>query len=189
MAAAKPFGWNGVVIALHWLGAALILGLLAQGLAMVHGRFGTATAFDLYQEHKSFGLAALAVTAARLAARFRSTAPRALASRLWERRLAAAVQALLYALTLAAILSGWFVVSASPLPIPTRFFGLFVVPNLGGPNPALFAGAALAHRLIAWAIVFLVTLHASGALKHHFIDQDDTLVRMLGRRETFDNRS
>src|SRR5574337_482546 len=142
------------------VGAALILGLLAQGLAMVHGRLSAATTFDFYQLHKSLGFAALAVTAARLVARILCAAPKPLASPLWERRLAAHVQALLYALTLAAILSGWLVVSASPLPVPTRFFGLFVIPNLGGQNPALFAGAALTH---------------------HFIERDDALIRMLRR--------
>ena len=179
--APKPLRWNAVLVALHWLGGALIVELIVHGSAMVHGRFSAATAFDLYQQHKSLGFVALALTAARLVGRLCFSAPKALASALWERQLAAAVQALLYALTLAAIVSGWLVVSASPLPIPTRFFGLFIVPSLAGPNPTLFAGAALAHEVAAYAIALLVTLHVAGALKHHFIDRDDALRRMLPR--------
>ena len=187
-AAARPLRWNLVLIALHWLSAALILGLIAHGLMMVHGRLSAATTFDLYQEHKSLGFVALALTAARLLGRLCFTAPAKLASPLWERRLAAAVQALLYALTLAAILSGWLVVSASPLPIPTRFFDLFVVPNIAGPNPETFADAALAHEIAAYAIAVFVALHVAGALKHHFVDRDDALNRMLPRANKLESQ-
>jgi len=180
-ALSRPARWSAAVIALHWLSAALILGLIAHGLMMVHGRLSAATTFDLYQQHKSLGFVALALTAARLMGRLCFAAPKALSSALWERRLAALVQASLYALTLAAIFFGWLAVSASPLPIPTRFFGLFVVPNLAGPDQALFAGAAFAHEAAAYAIAVLVALHVAGALKHHIVDRDDALTRMLPR--------
>ena len=181
-AAANPLRWNAFVVALHWLSAALILELIVHGLVMVHGRLSASTTFDLYQEHKSLGFVALALTAARLVGRLCFASPAALASPLWERRLAAFVQGSLYALTIAAILAGWLVVSASPLPIPTRFFGLFAVPNLVGADPALFAGAALTHEFAAYAIAALVALHVAGALKHHFLDRDDVLRRMFFAR-------
>jgi cytochrome b561 len=66
----KPSRWGGLIISLHWAGAAIILALIALGWAMVYGGFGSASTFDLYQWHKSFGFVALALTAARLAARF-----------------------------------------------------------------------------------------------------------------------
>jgi cytochrome b561 len=178
----SPARWNGLTIALHWLAGALILFLLAGGWAMIHAGFDAATTFDLYQLHKSFGFVVLAVTAARLAARAAVKAPAAAPSALWEQRLAALVQASLYALTLGAILAGWLVVSASPLPIPTRFFDLFVIPNIAAPNDALFANASLAHTLIAHAIAGLIALHVAGAIKHHWIDRDDVLARMLPPR-------
>jgi cytochrome b561 len=81
-------------------------------------------------------------------------------------------------LTLCAIVSGWFVVSTSPLPVPTRFFDLFVIPNLAPANPSLFAEAVLAHEVAAWAIAFLLALHVAGALKHHLVNRDDVLRRM-----------
>ncbi len=143
--------------------------------------FSAATTFDLFQWHKSLGFAALAVTLARLAARAATLAPPKPRSPPWERRLSAGVQALLYAITLVAIGSGWLIVSTSPLPIPTRFFGLFVVPNIAAPNAATFAAATLAHWLAALAIAGLVALHVAGALKHAFIDRDDVLRRMLPR--------
>ena len=149
---------------------------------MVHGGFAAATTFDLYQQHKSLGFVVLALTAARLLSRALVTAPAAAPGPAWERRLAALVQALLYLLTAAAILAGWLLVSASPLPIPTRFFNLFVIPNIAAPDGALFARATLAHALLAYAIAALVALHVVGALKHYWIDRDDVLARMLPSR-------
>lgn len=181
---AKPARWNGWIILLHWAVGAVILALIALGWAMVHGGLNSATTFDLYQRHKSLGFVALALTAPRLIARLVSASPSAPASPLWERRLAALAQASLYVLTIAAILSGWLLVSASPLPVPTRFFDLFVIPNLPPAiaPPSLFAAAVLAHAIAAWAIAALVALHVAGALKHHFVNRDDVLKRMLPRR-------
>jgi cytochrome b561 len=137
--------------------------------------------FDLYQRHKSFGFAALALTGLRLVARLYSSSPPAPVSAGWERRLAAFTQGLLYVLTTCAILSGWLVVSTSPLPVPTRFFDLFVVPNIARADPSLFAEAELAHKVSAWGVAFLIALHVAGALKHHFLNGDDVLKRMLPR--------
>ena len=177
----RPERWSAIAIALHWLAAALILELIVHGWIMVHGPLGAATTFDLYQWHKSLGFTVLAITAARLAMRVAVAGPAAPASSVWERRLAAFVQGLMIALTLAAIFAGWLVVSTSPLPIPTRFFNLFIIPDIAGPDAALFASAVLAHKLIAWAIAGLAALHVAGAFKHHFVDRDDVLVRMLPR--------
>jgi len=65
--------------------------------------------------------------------------------------------------------------------VPTRFFDLFVVPNIAQPDPSHFADAALAHRLAAWGMAFLIAMHVAGALKHRFVDGDDVLKRMLPR--------
>ena len=181
-AAAKPLRWNAFVVALHCLSAALILELIVHGWIMVHGRLSAATTFDLYQQHKSLGFLALALTAARLVGRLCFASPAALGSPLWERRLAAFVQGSLYALTIAAILAGWLVVSASPLPVPTLFFGLIAIPPLTAPNFSLLAAAETAHRLAAWAIAAAVLLHVAGALKHRFVDRDDVLRRMFFAR-------
>ena len=179
--AARPARWSAFVIALHWLAGLLILELFAHGWIMVHAGLSAATTFDLYQSHKSLGFVVLALTAARLVLRFTGELPPEPAAAKWERALARAVQAALYALTVGAILAGWLVVSTSPLPIPTRFFNLIVVPDIARPDAALFAVATFAHKLAAWAIAVLVALHVAGALKHHVVDRDDVLTRMLPR--------
>jgi cytochrome b561 len=180
-AESRPARWSGLIISLHWAAAAIILALLALGWVMVYGGLDAAATFDLYQWHKSFGFAALAFTAARLPARLVGSSPPPPVSPRWERRLAAFTQMALYALTIVVIVTGWLVVSASPLPVPTRFFNLFVIPNIAEPDPSLFAAAALTHKLAAWSIAVLVALHAAGALKHHFINRDNVLSRMLPR--------
>jgi cytochrome b561 len=178
----EPARWNGLIVSLHWIGAAIILALLVIGWAMLYGDLDAATTFDLYQWHKSLGFVALALTVARLVARFAGSSPPPPTSPAWERLLAALAQVSLYLLTICAIVSGWLVVSASPLPIPTRFFNLFVIPNIAPADPSLFAAAALAHKVAAWAIAFLVALHVAGALKHHFANRDDVLTRMSPKR-------
>jgi cytochrome b561 len=175
----RPLRWSPTVVALHWINAALMLALLVLGWAMTHRLFGAATTFDLYQTHKSLGFGALALTALRVLARSRSRAPAPVPGP--EGRLARAVQAAFYVLTLLAIAAGWLVVSTSPLPIPTRFFDLFVIPNIAPPDAGLFSAALLAHRLAAYAIAALVALHVAGALKHQWVDRDGTLGRMTMR--------
>ena len=174
----RPARWSGLIIALHWTGAAVILALIAIGWAMIQGGLDAARTFDLYQQHKSLGFVALALTIARLAARFAGAAPPPPDSPQWERWLAGFARSSLYLLTLCAIASGWLVVSTSPLPIPTRFFNLFVIPNIASADPSTFAGAVFTHKVVAWAIAGLVALHAAGALKHHFLNRDDVLRRM-----------
>jgi len=177
----RPQRWSVATIALHWATAAVILTLIAVGWAMRYGGLNAAMTFDLYQWHKSLGFVALALTAARLIARALAAAPAPPASARWERLLAPAVQALTYLMTIVSIAFGWLVVSAAPLPVPTRIFGLFVAPNIAAPDPALFAEARVAHQVAAWSILGLVALHVAGALRRHFIDRDDVLARMVPR--------
>jgi cytochrome b561 len=100
----RPARWSLLVAVLHWINAALIIELLVHGWAMTHAAFGAATTFDLYQQHKSLGFSALALTVLRLAARLLYTAPARVSG--WEGRLARAVQASFYVLTLLAIGAG-----------------------------------------------------------------------------------
>lgn len=182
MSGGSPSGrWSAPVIALHWSAGALMLALIVLGGVMVYAPLGAAAKFDLYQWHKSFGFLALALTAAHLVARLAATAPPERSRNRRERWLAGAAQGTLYALGFAAILAGWLLVSASPLPIPTRFFGGYVIPDIASPDAALFAAATRAHKWAAWAIAAIAALHIAGALKHHLIDRDDVLTRMLPR--------
>lgn len=182
-ASRSPQRWGASTIALHWLSAALVLVLLGLGWFMVHGDLQAATKFDLFQLHKSLGFLSLALLLLRLGARFAEPSPPAPPRmRVWERRLAGLTHATLYALLLTAALSGWLRVSSAIIAIPSRFFGLFVIPNIVGADAALSADMALLHYVVSRLVIALLILHVAAALKHHLVDRDDILVRMLPAR-------
>lgn len=170
--------WGGVVKALHWLIALGVIGLATVGWTM-KGMPNSPDKIQIYALHKSIGLTLFALVLVRLAWRlFVDTRPELPATMpRWERRAAAVSHVLLYVVLLAMPLSGWLFNSAANFPL--KWFKLFSVPSLSGPDPALKAFAGLAHLTIFWLIAALVTIHVAAALKHHFIDRDNVLTRML----------
>jgi len=82
-----------------------------------------------------------------------------------------------YGLVAALGLSGYFISTAEGEGI--EVFSLFVVPAypLGIENQADIAGDI--HELLAFALIGLVIIHSLAALKHHFINKDVTLKRMI----------
>ncbi len=85
----------------------------------------------------------------------------------------------LYLLLFAIGISGYLISTADGKPISV--FGWFDVPAplADAGAQADFAGAL--HFWLAWSVVVLSVMHGFMALKHHFIDKDDTLKRMLGK--------
>ncbi|MFZ1872669.1 MAG: cytochrome b/b6 domain-containing protein, partial [Chania sp.] len=85
----------------------------------------------------------------------------------------------LYTVLFAILISGYLISTADGQAISV--FGWFDVPAslTGIPQQADTAGTI--HLYLAWVVVVLSALHALAALKHHFIDRDVTLKRMLGR--------
>lgn len=183
-----PRCWSASVRGLHWLGAVAVIFLLALGLYMTKAGLGAARAFDLYQLHKTLGWLTLLLTAARLAVRAATVAP-APSPTLSARTLLLAWGAhfALYALALIVALSGWIRVSSAIIPIPIDLFGFGSVPDIAPMNDAISNAMARLHSLAAYALAALVALHAAAALKHHLVDRDATLRRMMGRWATRDN--
>jgi cytochrome b561 len=177
-----------VAMILHWLIALMIISLFAAGLWMheaIEEPASRALAFKVYQLHKSFGITVLLLTLLRLAWRFtHKPPPLPIRMKSWERLLARVSHMGFYVLMLAIPFSGWAMVSASPLGLPTIIFGLFEWPHIG-PLAAIENKAPVehllkeAHELLAFAMIGLLLLHIIAALKHHFFDKDDVLARML----------
>ena len=59
------------------------------------------------------------------------------------------------------------------------WFGLFKLPALSPRDDALKDFALAAHEWLFIALAVIVTAHALAALKHHYLDRDRTLSRML----------
>jgi cytochrome b561 len=101
-----------------------------------------------------------------------------------EKTAAAAGHFLLYAFMFALPLTGWALVSASVLNIPTVLYGILPWPDL--PVLASLGDKAPAETLLkrvhaygAYALLALVAIHTAAALRHHFIIRDDVLSRMI----------
>ncbi len=166
-----------VAVTFHWLMALLVIGLLCVGLYMTSLKI-SAQKLQLYGWHKEFGLLVLFLVIIRLSWRFiniNPTLPSSIPA--WQRFIAHAVQWALLGFMIAMPITGWLVTSAAGL--APSFFGLFVLPTLVAPDDHLRHVFADMHEWIAYGLIATICAHVGAALKHHFIDKDDVLRRML----------
>ncbi len=175
---AQQISYHKLSRILHWATALIILSLIPIGFFMGELSNSNPVKFKLYMLHKSFGLTVLGLLFLRVIILLVTTHPHSLPThKHWEVLLAKFIHFSLYALLLFLPLSGWIMSSAGEFPVP--FFGLFHMPDLVGKNEALFILMRSSHEILAIIIVGAVGLHFAGALKHHLIDRDTTLARML----------
>lgn len=168
--------YGAVARLLHWTIAILIISVLCIGLVMddVTGP----GKFILFRWHKSFGITVLALAVIRILWRFTNIHPAKLAAHAaWEKFLASVTHFLLYFAMLAMPLSGWLMSSAKSVKV--NVYGLFTLPDLIEPNKPLGRLLNEFHVYLGWTLIGLIALHALGAIKHHFVDRDETLRRML----------
>ncbi|MDQ0126353.1 cytochrome b561 [Pseudomonas lini] len=173
------YGW--VSIFMHWAVALAVFGLFAMGLWMVGLDYYDTWRKDAPDLHKSIGLVLLAVMLLRVLWRFISPPPPALQSYSRMTRIGASFgHGFLYLSLFAVMIAGYLISTADGVGIPV--FGLFEVPALVSGLPDQADTAGVIHFYLAWVLVIFSGLHALAALKHHFIDRDATLTRMLGRK-------
>jgi cytochrome b561 len=169
--------YTGTAIALHWIAALLILGNLAFGLYMVDLPLSPAK-LRYYSWHKWVGVTVFLLSAVRLLWRLSHPAPSlAVSMPHWQRKAANASHILLYVLFFAAPLSGWLFSSAAGF--PTVYLGLVQIPDLVSKNRELADALKVVHRVATGSLGSLALIHAAAAVKHHVIDRDDVLARML----------
>ncbi len=169
--------WGAVSQWLHWLIVVLLvmqysLGWLAASLPPGLDKL------VLLSRHKSLGILILALAAMRLGWRALNPTPAMPAGMTVSvRRLAHVTHALMYAGLLALPLSGWIMSSARNFPV--AFFNLFQLPDLVSPGESVYLVSRTIHVGLTWLLLASVALHILAALKHHFLDRDDVLRRML----------
>ena len=174
----RPEGYGLVAILLHWLVALTIIGMFGLGLWMVDLTYYDAWYREAPTIHKGIGILLLLVMLGRFLWRLSNPRPTDEADLSWlERRLAHGAHLLLYLLIFCVMISGYLISTADGRPI--EVFGLFAVPALisGLPDQADIAGDI--HLYLAVSLVSLAGLHALAAIKHHFIDHNRTLTKML----------
>ncbi len=176
--------YGGIAQGLHWLIAALILGMFGLGWYMVRLPLSVQK-FDLYQLHKWFGITIFALAALRLLWRLWHPAPPLPAGMpAWERTAARISHGLLYALLFVQPTVGFLQSNAANFPVV--LWGVLPLPALIGPDEPLSETLLQLHHLGAFLFMLLVLVHVAAALRHHFLLKDDVLRRMLpaarGRR-------
>ncbi len=172
-----PERWGSVAKFLHWTIAILVVVMLIVGNFM-EDLPNSPDKMRIYALHKSTGLSILALMIVRLGWRYfdpRPADPPGLGS--LAKFASRAVHMAFYALLILMPLSGWLYNSASNFPL--KWFGLFRVPALSGPDKQIKQLALETHETLFWIILAVLIVHAAAALKHHFIDRDSVLRRML----------
>lgn len=176
----SPSRYGTISVLLHWLIAITVYGMFALGLWMVTLSYYDGWYHQAPEIHKSIGILLMAGLVIRLVWRALSPLPRPLASYSRLTRLGAAVAHLaLYLLLFGIVISGYLISTADGKPISV--FGLFEVPATLADAGSQADLAGSIHLWLAWSVVILSVLHGLAALKHHFIDKDATLTRMLGK--------
>ena len=153
---------------LHWLMAALLVGLLALGLYMTNLPFSPEK-LKLYSWHKWAGVTVFLLLLFRLLWRIKNPPPPLPESMPKALQLVAhAGHFGLYALMFAIPLSGWLMSSAKGF--QTVYFGVLPIPDLIEKNKELGHLLAEVHETLSCLFIILLVGHVAAALKHHFID-------------------
>jgi len=175
------YGW--ITISVHWLVAVTVIGLFALGYWMVDLGY-----YDPWNKqgpdlHKSIGILLFIVMLMRVVWRYFQIKPEALNSHTRiEKKIGSIVHIFLYSALFVLMISGYLISTADGRAI--EVFNQFSIASLG----ELFTGqedlSGIVHKYLAYVLMLTVILHALAALKHHFIDKDNTLRRMLGKRNS-----
>ena len=178
MTVAARTRYDTVAMSLHWLIAVLLIFMLFFGGDLMKGE--KAGSFFGPSLHVSIGSAILVLSVLRLVWRLINPPPAYPASMApWERMASTATHLLFYVLLIGIPLTGWLAtpkfLSEEGAMMGVTVFGAFPLPgapSLGLPMKGL-------HELGANIGIALLALHVLAALKHHFINRDGVLRRML----------
>jgi cytochrome b561 len=169
--------YGAIAKAFHWAIVALVITqfILAN---QAHDLPAGLEKLQVLARHKSVGITIFALAVLRLLWRLFNPVPAYPAAMpRWQHLAARSSHFLLYALLLVLPILGWLMSSARNFPV--SWFGIVTLPDLIRPNEAAFHFLHEAHETLAKVLFVLALIHAAAALKHHFIDKDDVLRRML----------
>jgi cytochrome b561 len=179
--AAHPDGqYSTVAKWFHWVTVALMATALSFGFVIKFIKDEPKMVF--YAIHESAGLTILFVSLARLAWR-RFNPPPALPDHLppMMRRAAEGVHHALYAVLIIQPIIGFLATNAWGFPMQgaTAYLGFIDFPAFMGEAPALAKVLSWIHTVLGYTLVALLAAHVGGAIYHHALRRDGTLMRML----------
>lgn len=162
---------------LHWSLGALVLFLIWLGWWMVGLGYYDAWYYASRQWHEVLGILAWLFGLGFSIGHLLNRPPPSLALNGWERVASAAAHKLLYLSLLALPVAGYLIATADGNGLD--IFGVVTLPSLFGKSETVRLAATAIHTYGAYGLLALVGIHASGALKHHLLDRDRTLMRMI----------
>ena len=168
--------WGAVSKFFHWIIALAIIGNGIFGL-MMDLAGSPMRKLNWLALHKSIGLTVLLLSSLRLGWRAVRPPPAPVAMPRWQRRAASASHALLYVLLFAIPLSGWLYSSATGVQVV--YLGVVPLPDLVPKDRALGDALRLVHVSLNALLFVVFCVHVAAAIKHHVVDRDTALVRML----------
>ncbi|WP_448212433.1 cytochrome b [Colwellia sp. MEBiC06753] len=171
------YGW--LAIFFHWLTALVVIGMFTSGWWMVELNYYSQWYKTAPYLHKSVGLLLFALLISRMVWKKTNPAPVAMGSSI-EQAGAKIAHTLLYLLVLVICLTGYLISTADGRGI--ELFSWFTIPSAGSLIDQQEDIAGLIHQYSAYGLMILVAIHALAAIKHHFINKDNTLKRMLSPR-------
>lgn len=166
-----------VSLVFHW-GLALLV-LTQVLLITAHEATEGPMSREFVQAHKALGLTILVLTLARIGWRIANSAlPMPPGAPDWQKFAARATHVLFYVLLIGIPMFGWAASSAGGRDIP--WFGLFDWPLLPIERSRDLAGTLMGlHEAAVKLLYVLLALHVLAALKHHFVDRDNVMHRMI----------
>ncbi len=185
-AAASPrHRYTTVAIILHWLIAAAIIFQIILGWRMGDEPKGPST-YAIFQLHKSIGITILLLSLARLAWRlFHRPPPHPVGQPRWETIASQVVHVAFYVIMIGLPVTGWIMVSASKLNIPTLLYGTVPWPHLPllpelatGPKHLWYKAGQISHDLLVKTTYLLLAVHLGAVAKHQILDRDEVLGHM-----------
>ena len=165
-------------MSLHWLIALLIMAGFYLGWIMTDIAGFTPAKLKYFSWHKWIGVTVFALAAIRLAWRLTHRAPEMPSGMAPLQKLAAqAAHVILYVLMFVIPASGYLYSSAAGIQVV--YLGIVPLPTLIGPDAALKVVLKTVHIWVNYTLLAMVAVHTLAALKHHFIDRDGLLARMI----------
>lgn len=174
----SPDRYGLIAISLHWLMALIIIAMYPLGLYIDSLDYYDAAYRVVPYWHKSIGIIVLALLLVRVLWRLVSPPPAPLEQSRILLLASKLVHLAIYVLIFVTLLAGYMISTADGRAI--EVFNWFEVPALPAVIEQQEDVAGLVHYWVATALIILAGVHALAALKHHFINRDQTLTRMLG---------
>lgn len=161
---------------LHWLTFFVVAGMLAGGTLLGVLPDGSIKSI-VVSAHKSLGVFVFLLVVVRLLWRLANPRPRFLGTNLLLRYISEVLHVCLYVLLLIQPLAG--ILMSQAFGYPVVVFGWIEIPTLIWHSPSLGGIFRESHSVTAIILVTVILVHTAAAIKHHYIDGDRTLIRML----------